>query len=57
MELYNVKHEAVIPGVVGARQELIRKWAPVLSALTSKLLCAALNGSTPYGRGGAKSNN
>lgn len=35
-------------GVVGAGQELIRKWAPVLPALMSKLVCAALSGSTSY---------
>lgn len=44
-------------GVVGAGQELISKGAPVLQALKSKLVCAALSVSSPYGRGGAKSNN
>lgn len=53
-DLYNVKSYL---GVVGAIQGLMRKWAPVLSALKSKLVCAVLNGSTPYCRGGAKSNN
>lgn len=43
-------------GVVRGGQELIRKWAPVLPALKSKLVCAALSVSSPYGRGGAKSN-
>ncbi len=43
-------------GVGGAGQELIRKGAPVHPALKSKLMCAALSVSSPYGRGGAKSN-